>query len=41
MKVKIQKVAEVRRCYGMEMNVEKYLDNENLNATIHSTNYDG
>jgi hypothetical protein len=29
-----------RRCYGMEMNVGKNCDNENLNATIPITDYD-
>ena len=36
----IDKLIEIRRCYGMEMNVEKNKSNENFKTTIPSNNYD-
>jgi len=35
----IDKLIEIERCYGMEMNVEKNKSNENLKTTIPSKNY--
>ena len=35
----INKLIEIGRCYGMEMNVEKK-SNENFKTTIPSNNYD-
>jgi hypothetical protein len=32
----IDKLIEIGRCYGMEMNVEKYKNNENFKTTISS-----
>jgi len=37
---KEEKVTETGRCYGMEMNVEKNISNENFKTTIPSKNYD-
>jgi hypothetical protein len=34
------KVTEIGRCYGMEMNMEKNKSNENFKTTINSKNYD-
>ena len=34
------KLIEIGRCYGMEMNVEKNKINENIKTTIPSNNYD-
>jgi hypothetical protein len=34
------RLTEIERCYGMEMNVEKLQGNENLKATIATTDYD-
>ena len=34
------KLIESRRCYGMEMNVEKNKSNENFKTTIPGKNYD-
>ena len=31
---------EIGRCYGIEINVEKKLYNENLEASFTNTNYD-
>ena len=36
----IDKLIEIGRCYGMEMNVEKNKSNENFKTTIPSKNYD-
>jgi hypothetical protein len=36
----IDKLLEIGRCYGMEMNVEKNKSNENFRTTIPSKNYD-
>jgi len=36
----IDKLIEIVRCYGMEMNVEKNKSNENFKTTIASKNYD-
>jgi hypothetical protein len=36
----IDKLIEIGRCYGMEMNVEKIKSNENFKTTITSKNYD-
>jgi hypothetical protein len=36
----IDKLIETGRCYGMEMNVEKNICNENFKTTITSKNYD-
>ena len=36
----IDKLIEIGRCYGMEMNVEKNKSNENFKTTIASKNYD-
>ena len=36
----IDKLIEIGRCYGMEMNVEKNKSNENFKAAIRSNNYD-
>ena len=36
----IDKLIEIERCYGMEMNVEKNKSNENFKTTIPSKNYD-
>jgi len=36
----IDKLNEIGRCYGMEMNVEKNKSNENFKTTIASKNYD-
>jgi hypothetical protein len=36
----IDKLIEIGRCYGMEMNVDKNKSNENFKATIASKNYD-
>jgi hypothetical protein len=36
----IDKLIEIGRCYGMEMNVEKNKRNENFKTTITSKNYD-
>ena len=36
----IDKLIEIGRCYGMEMNVEKNKSNENFKTTIPSNNYD-
>jgi hypothetical protein len=36
----IDKVIEIGRCYGMEMNVKKNKSNENFKTTITSKNYD-
>jgi len=36
----IDKLFEIGRCYGMEMNVEKNKSNENFKTTIPSKNYD-
>ena len=36
----IDKLIEIGRCYGMEMNVEKAKSNENFKTTIPSNNYD-
>ena len=36
----IDKLTEIGRCYGMEMNVEKNKSNENFKTTIPSKNYD-
>ena len=36
----IDKLTEIGRCYGMEMNVEKNKSNENFKTTTHSNNYD-
>jgi hypothetical protein len=35
----IDKLIEIGRCYGMEMNVEKNKINENFKTTIVSKNY--
>jgi len=35
----IDKLIEIGRCYGMEINVEKIKRNENLKTTIPSKNY--
>jgi len=34
------KLTDIGRCYGMEMNVEKNKINENFKTTIPSNNYD-
>jgi hypothetical protein len=34
----IDKLIEIERCYGMEMNVEKNKNNENFKTTIPSNN---
>ena len=34
------KLIEIGRCYGMEMNVGKKQNNENFNTAIRSNNYD-
>ena len=36
----IDKLTEIGRCYGMEMNVDKNKSNENFKTTIPSNNYD-
>ena len=36
----IDKLTEIGRCYGMEINVEKNKTNENFKTTIPSNNYD-
>ena len=36
----IDKLIEIGRCYGMEINVEKNKSNENFKTTIPSNNYD-
>jgi hypothetical protein len=36
----IDKLIEIGRCYGMEMNVRENKSNENFKATIASKNYD-
>jgi len=36
----IDKLIEIGRCYGMEINVEKNKSNENFKTTIPSKNYD-
>ena len=36
----IDKLTEIGRCYGMEMNVEKNKSNENFKTTIPHNNYD-
>jgi hypothetical protein len=36
----IDKLIEIGRCYGMEMNVEKNKSNENFKTAIPSNNYD-
>jgi len=36
----IDKLTEIGRCYGMEMNVGKNKSNENFKTTIPSNNYD-
>jgi hypothetical protein len=36
----INRLIEIGRCYGMEMNVEEIKGNDNLKATIPSTYYD-
>ena len=36
----IDKLIEIGRCYGMEMNVEKNKSNDNFKTTIPSKNYD-
>ena len=36
----IDKLNEIGRCHGMEMNVEKNKSNENFKTTIASKNYD-
>ena len=36
----IDKLIEIGRCYGVEMNVEKNQNNENFKTTISSKNYD-
>jgi len=36
----IDKLIEIGRCYGMEMNVETNKRNENFKTTIASKNYD-
>jgi hypothetical protein len=36
----IDKLIEIGRCYGMEMNVEKNKSNENFKTPIPSKNYD-
>jgi len=36
----VDRLIEVGRCYGMEMNVEKKPNNENFKTTIPSKNYD-
>ena len=36
----VDKLNEIRGCYGMEMNVEKNKSNENFKTTIPSKNYD-
>jgi hypothetical protein len=35
----IDKLIEIGRCYGMEMNVEENKSNENFKTTIPSKNY--
>jgi len=35
----IDKLIEIGRCYGMEINVENYKSNENFKTTIASKNY--
>jgi hypothetical protein len=34
------KLTEIGRCYGMEMNMEKNKSNENFKTTLISKNYD-
>jgi hypothetical protein len=36
----IDKLTDIGRCYGMEINVEKKESHENFKTTIHSNNYD-
>ena len=36
----IDKLIEIGRCYGMEINVEKNKSNENFKTTVASKNYD-
>jgi len=36
----IDKLIEIGRCYGMEMNVEKNKSNKNFKTSIPSKNYD-
>jgi hypothetical protein len=36
----INKLIEIGRCYGMEINVKKNKSNENFKTTISSKNYD-
>jgi hypothetical protein len=36
----VDRLIEIGRCYGMDMNVEKNKGNENLKATIPNENYD-
>jgi hypothetical protein len=36
----IDKLIEIRRCYGMEMNAEKNKSNENFKTTITSKKFD-
>jgi hypothetical protein len=36
----IDKLIEIGRCYGMEINVEKNKSNENFKTTIPNKNYD-
>jgi len=40
LQVMIDKLIEIGRCYGMEMNVKKNKSNENFKTTIPSKNYD-
>jgi len=37
----MDKLIEIGRCYGMEMNAEKNKTNENFKTTIPSNTYDG
>jgi hypothetical protein len=38
---KINRLLEIGRCYGIEINVEKNKGNENLETAISNTNCDG
>jgi len=38
--IMIDKLTEIGRCYGKEMNLEKNKSNENFKTTIPSKNYD-
>ena len=40
LKCKIDKLTEIGKCYGVEMNVKKYSSNVNLKAIISITYYD-